>query len=161
MARGSRSASRGATAPRGTELCPVGDRTGRAARLAVEDDRLVGRGRRGVRIELRSARTLWIYRAGGRDGLAVLDRHGTGLLVLDATFDPHRVRAFAARHGLGFWLGALSEAEPGYRLAGARRLRGLPGRASLRAGRRAGRRALAAARRWAAAHGFTTAVART
>jgi hypothetical protein len=161
VGRGNGSGLRGATAPRGPELCAVGDRTGRTARLAVEDDLLVGRGRRGVRVELSAARTLWIFRSQGRDGLAVLDRHGTGLLVLDATFDPHRVRAFATRHGLAFWLGALSEAEPGYRLAGARRLRGLPGRAALRTLRRGARRAVATVRRWAAEHGFTTAIART
>jgi hypothetical protein len=115
-------------------------------RLAVEDVGLVGLGGRGARIELDSARTLWIFNSGGRDGLAVLDRNGTALLVFDAAFDPYRVRAFADRYGLGVWLGALSEAEPRYRLAGARRLRdrvrplrALRGWLAARRGRRAGR----------------------
>ena len=130
------------------ELHPIGRA---AVRLAVEGGRLVGYGRRGGPVEPAAARTLWIFRWNGRDCLAVLDRHGAGLLTIEAPFCPYRTRAFADRHGLGLWLGALSEAEPGLRLAGARRLRAALTWAWPR------RRPV---RDWAAAHALTTRAAR-
>jgi hypothetical protein len=102
------------------ELHPVGRA---AVRLAVDGGRLVGYRRRGRPVELGSARTLWIFRWQGRDCLAVLDRHGAGLLTIEAPFCPYRARAFADRYGFALWLGVLSETEPRLRLAGVRRLR--------------------------------------
>jgi hypothetical protein len=136
---------RGNAAPQisgpGLELSPTADPRGwwsrRAARpgarLAVEDGELVALGARGLRIDLPTAQTLWTFRCGGRDGLAVLDRYGAALLVIEGPFDPYRVRAFADRAGLAVWLGALSEAEPRYRLTGVQRLRGRTGRPPVRA----------------------------
>src|SRR2546423_8398030 len=128
------------------ELRPVG---AAGVRLVVEDGRLTGYGRRGERVELTSARALWIFR---RDRLAVLDRHGGGLVWMEAEFCPYQTRAFADGHGLALWVGALSDTEPRYRLARTRRLRG-PRRGLSKAGW--------PVRRWAAAHGLVTATART
>jgi hypothetical protein len=130
-------------------VAPPGRRAG--ARLAFDNGALAALGARGLRIALPSASTLWAFRCDGREGLAVLDRHGGALVVIDGGFDPYLVRAFADRNGLGLWQGALSAAEPRYRLAGADRLRGRTGRLPL----------WAAVRRWAVAHGLGAGTTRT
>ena len=121
------------------ELRPVGRST---ARLTVEDGRLVGYGAGGRALELASGRTLWLC----RDFLAVLDRHGAGLITIEAAFCPYHARDFADRTGLGLWFGALSVTEPRLRLAGARRVRPAWWHPRRSTGNRV--------RRWAAAHGL-------
>ncbi len=108
-----------------SELTPV--TAGAAVRLAVEDDRLTGYGYWGDRIELDTARTLWLYERGTargrRHGLAVLDRNGGALVRVESRFDSVEARRFAKANGLGLWLGALGDGEADRRLAGTPRLR--------------------------------------
>ena len=95
---------------------------GPVPRLATAGGRLVAYGRRGVTIDLTTARTLWLYHH-PRPGLAVLDRHGGPLVVCDAPYEAALVRAFARALGLSLWLGELVEGEAARRLAEAPRLR--------------------------------------